>query len=468
MKKKLFYIVLTVLFILSYSTSALAKPVSPEEIHFNSIITDGHSDTMSNVVDPDTWLPKVDIGEDTPFEVDIPKLQAGGLNVPFFAAYTSGYYNNTPRSISRTLALINALYWTEENNPDTFKIASSLKEIEKTVRNGKIAAVPTIEGAYSMDEENAMELLHQYRDLGIKSIGFNWNYSNALGEGANREYNDPNRTPSEGGLTELGADVAKEMNRLGMVIDVSHMAESTFWDVIQVSQAPIVASHSGVKALKDHQRNLSDDQLRALKENGGVINIVFYPVFLTNNPKTYIKDVVDHIDHVVNLIGIDHVGLGSDYDGATLPEDLPDVSHLPKLTEELVNRGYTKKDIEKVLGKNMLRVLKEVEKAAKHDPANVGNGPTITPEYQMGEIIQDRMPILSAKVTREKGAKIDANSLRVIVDGIPYKPTFDPKTSTLSLQMKEGLKERFHVVTFEAANNAGKVTRETRIFYIND
>ncbi|GIN19428.1 MAG TPA: membrane dipeptidase [Bacillus bacterium] len=468
MKKKLFYLVLTVLFVLSYSTSALAKPMSPEEIHFNSIITDGHSDTMSNVVDSSTWLPKVDIGKDTPFEVDIPKLQAGGLNVPFFAAYTSGYYNNTPRSISRTLALINALYWTEKNNPDTFKISTSLKEIEKTVHAGKIAAVPTIEGAYSMDEENAIELLHQYRDLGIKEIGFNWNYSNALGEGANREYNDPNRTPSEGGLTDLGAEVAKEMNKLGMVIDVSHMAESTFWDVIQVSKAPIAASHSGVKAIKDHQRNLSDDQLKALKENGGVINIVFYPAFLTNKPNTYITDVVDHIDHVVNLIGIDHVGLGSDYDGATLPEDLPNVSYLPKLTEELVDRGYTKQDIEKILGKNMLRVLKEVEKAAEHNPANVGKGPTIKPEYQMGEIIQDRTPLLSAKVTTEKGAKIDANSFRVIVDGIPYTPAFDKKTSTISLELNEGLKERFHVVTFEAANKAGKVTRETRIFYIND
>ncbi|VEF46706.1 dipeptidase [Bacillus freudenreichii] len=468
MKKKLFYLVLTVLFVLSYSTSALAKPASPEEIHFNTIITDGHSDTMSHVVDSSTWLPKVDIGKDTPFEVDIPKLQAGGVNVPFFAAYTSGYYNNTPRSISRTLALINALYWTEKNNPDTFKISSSLKEIEKTVHAGKIAAVPTIEGAYSMDEENAIELLHQYRDLGVTSIGFNWNYSNALGEGANRQYNDPNRTPSEGGLTELGANVAREMNRLGMVIDVSHMAEGTFWDVIQVSDAPIIASHSGVKALKDHQRNLSDDQLKALKENGGVINIVFYPAFLTNKPNTYIADVVDHIDHVVNLIGIDHVGLGSDYDGATLPEDLPDVSHLPKLTEELVNRGYTKQDIEKILGKNMLRVLKEVEKAADHDPANVGTGLTITPTYEMGEIIQDRTPVLTAKVAADNGAKVDENSFRVIVDGISYTPAFDNETSTISLELDEGLKERFHVVTFEAANNAGKVTRETRIFYIND
>lgn len=127
------------------------------------------------------------------FEVDIPKLQTGGLHVPFFAAYTSGYYNNTPRSISRTLALINALYWTEKNNPDTFQISSTYKEIMKAVRDNNIAAVPTIEGAYSMDKNNAIELLRQYDDLGIKAIGFTWNYSNDLGEGANREYNDPTK-----------------------------------------------------------------------------------------------------------------------------------------------------------------------------------------------------------------------------------------------------------------------------------
>lgn len=468
MKKKLLYLVATVLLVLFQAPVALGKSDSPHDIHFDSIITDGHSDTMSKVIDPETWLPSVNIGQNTPFEVDIPKLQTGGLHVPFFAAYTSGYYNNTPRSISRTLALINALYWTEKNNPDTFQISSTYKEIMKAVRDNNIAAVPTIEGAYSMDKNNAIELLHQYDDLGIKAIGFTWNYSNDLGEGANREYNDPDKTPSEGGLTELGADVAREMNRLGMLIDVSHMAESTFWDVIKVSKAPIIASHSGVKALKDHQRNLSDHQLRALKKNGGVINIVFYPVFLTNNSQAYVKDIVDHIDHVVNVIGVDHVGLGSDFDGASLPEDLQDSSQLPKLTEELVKRDYTKQDIEKILGKNMLRVLKAVEKTADHDPAKVGRGLTITPEYEMGEIIQERTPLLSAKVTAEKGAKADESSFRVIVDGIPYKPVFDRQTSTMSLQLHEALKERFHVVTFEAANKAGKVTRETRIFYIND
>src|SRR5699024_10971073 len=281
----------------------------------------------------------------------IPKLQSGGLNAPFFAAYTSGYYDNNPRSISRTLALINALYWTEEQNPNDLRITTATKEIRQAIRDNKIAAVPTIEGAYSMEEHNGIGLLHQYNDLGIRAIGFNWNYSNALGEGADRVYGDPDRTPSEGGLTDLGAEVAREMNKLGIVIDVSHMSRNTFWDVMEVAAAPVIASHSGVNAIKDHQRNLTDEQLLALKENDGVINIVFYPVFLTDNPQGYVEDVVDHIDYAVNLIGIDHVGLGSDFDGASMPADLQDASQLPEITKELVKRGYTKSEIEKILGK---------------------------------------------------------------------------------------------------------------------
>jgi membrane dipeptidase len=421
-----------------------------------------------HIVDEDTWLPALDIGEETSLHADIPKLQSGGLNAPFFAAYTSGYYDNNPRSISRTLALINALYWTEEQNPNDLRITTATKEIRQAVRDNKIAAVPTIEGAYSMEEGNAIGLLHQYNDLGIRAIGFNWNYSNALGEGADRVYGDPDRTPSEGGLTDLGAEVAREMNKLGIVIDVSHMSRNTFWDVMKVTEAPVIASHSGVNAIKNHQRNLTDEQLIALKENDGVINIVFYPVFLTDNPQGYVEDVVDHIDYAVNLIGIDHVGLGSDFDGAAMPADLQDASQLPEITKELVKRGYTKPEIEKILGKNTLRVIQEAERLAENDPSKRGVSPDIMPTFEMGEIIDTRTPLLTAEIRTERGPAVDENSFKVIVDGIEYEPEYNRETSTLLLQVPEDLEERFHVVTFEAANRAGKVTRETRIFYIND
>lgn len=469
MGKKIVCFTVTLLLVFSSFFIIQGKSAAEQnesDVHYNSIVVDSHVDTMSKVVDSATWLPKIDIGEEAPFDVDIPKAQAGGLDAPFFAAYTPGYYGNNPRSISRTLALINALYWTQQRNPDHLRITTSVDEIQEAVREEKIAAVPTIEGGYSLEEHNAIELLQQYDDLGIRVLGFTWNYSNALGEGANRVYGDPERTPSEGGLTKLGEEVAKEMNKRGMVIDVSHMSRNTFWDVIHVSEAPVIATHSGVHSLRDHQRNLTDDQLKALADNGGVIGIVFYPHFVKEGSTAYIKDVVDHIDYAVDLMGIDHVGIGSDFDGASMPEDLKDSSELYKVTDELVRRGYSENEIEKLLGANTLRVLKEVEDAAERDLKNEDTGLTITPSYEMGQIIEGNTPLLTATIEEEEGAGLDDTSLRIIVDGIAHEAEFDPLTSTLLLQVEEPLHEFFHVVTFEAANEAGEIQRETRIFYV--
>ncbi len=438
-----------------------------DRIHNEAIIVDSHIDTMMNVLHENTWLPDIDIGENTSLHADIPKLEEGGINVGFFAAFTEGYYDNNPRSISRTLALIHALYWMEENNQDHFQIAKTTFDIWNTVQAGKIAAVPTIEGAYSLEEHNAIELLHQYHDLGIKAIGFNWNYSNALGEGANQIYGDPARTPSNGGLTQLGAQVAKEMNKLGMVIDVSHMSENTFWDVLEITDAPIMATHSGVKALKNHQRNLTDEQLIALAENGGVVGIVFYPVFLTDNPSAYVTDIADHIDYAVDLIGIDHVAIGSDFDGSDMPSDLQSATELYKLTDELQNRGYSDEDIEKILGKNTLRLLLEVEKAATINPYAKGLNIEINPEYKMGEIIEETTPTIKATIDAPADA-IKTLDFRVIVDGIAYEADVDESSSTLSFKLTDSLVEQFHVVTFEATDKDGKVERTTRIFYLDE
>lgn len=469
MRKNTVCLTVSLLLVFSGSLIVQGKSVTDQheaDVHYRSIVVDSHIDTMSKVVDSATWLPKTDIGEATPFHVDIPKAQAGGLDVPFMAAYTSGYYGNNPRSISRTLALINALYWTQERNLDDLLITTSVDEIREAVREKKIAAVPTIEGGYSLEEHNAIELLYQYDDLGIRVLGFTWNYSNALGEGAHRVYGDPERTPSEGGLTKLGEEVAEEMNKRGMAIDVSHMSRNTFWDVIQVTKAPVIATHSGVNSLRDHPRNLTDEQLKALAENGGVIGIVFYPEFVKEGSTAYIRDVVDHIDYAVDLIGIDHVAIGSDFDGASMPDDLKDSSELYKLTDELVRRGYSENEIEKLLGENTLRVLKEVEDAAEHDYKNVDTGLVITPAHEMGQIMESNTPLLTATIEEEEGVRLDETSLRVIVDGIAHEAEFDPMTSSLSLQLEEPLREFFHVVTFEAANESGEIQRETRIFYV--
>src|SRR5690625_2516939 len=181
----------------------------------NMIVVDSHIDTMMKVVDDETGMPVVDIGKDTDFEVDIPKMQEGGLHVPFMAAFTPGYHDDHAKNISDTLASFHALYWTEKNNSESFAITSTVDDILQTVQKGKIAAVPAIEGAYSLADDHAVELLHQYYDLGVTTIGFTWNYSNELGEGADRVYNDGVNTPSSGGLTELGRTIVKEINRLG-------------------------------------------------------------------------------------------------------------------------------------------------------------------------------------------------------------------------------------------------------------
>lgn len=457
-------IFILIILLLNFSFKSFAtteRHINPLKLHIDSIVVDGHNDTMMKTIDETTWLPKTDIREETGNQIDIPKLRAGNLKVPFFAAYTSPYQGNPNKSVSRTLALINALYWTEKNNSDIFKIAPTFEEIEKAVLSKKIAAVPTIEGAYSLVKDNATQLLHQYHDLGVKAIAFTWNYSNDLGEGSFRAYADKDGTPSSGGLTELGTQVVREMNKLGMIVDVSHMAESTFWDVINTTKAPIIASHSGVYAIKAHQRNLNDEQLKALAKNGGVIGIVLFPEFLTDKEETYIKDYVDHIDYVVRLIGIDHVGIGSDFDGATMPKDLKDSSEIYKITEELVKRGYKEGDIQKILGKNFLRVIKDVERLAENH--NKADEIKIKPSLEMGEIIEDKTPLLKAEI---EGKELDAKGFRIIVNGIPYKPIFDKETNTLSYKISNPLTEKFYVVTFEARNTRGEIQRETRIFYV--
>ncbi|WP_164215815.1 dipeptidase [Virgibacillus sp. YIM 98842] len=444
------------------------KQWSPAEVYENMIIVDSHIDTLMKVVDDDTGMPAVDIGGETDFEVDIPKLKDGGLHVPFMAAFTSGHHDNHAKNISDTLASIHALYWTKKNNRETFSVTSTLDDIWRAIQDGKVAAVPAIEGAYSLAGAHAAELLHQYHDLGITTIGFTWNYSNELGEGANRVYNDGMNTPSSGGLTDLGETIVKEMNRLGMVIDVSHMDERTFWDVLDVSKKPVIATHSGVNALHSHPRNLNDKQLQSLAENGGAIGIVFYPEFLTDSGKAAVSDIVDHIDHAVEVMGADHVAIGSDFDGAALPADMQNAADLPKIAAELKSRGYSHIDIMKIMGGNTLRLLHEVQTGANPDSISEASGIKIYPKMEMGDAVESKTPMLRAEIELADGTAINENGLRVIIDGKIYEPDYDEDSSIMAFQPEEGLKEKFHVVTFEAASESGEKKRETRIFHIEE
>jgi membrane dipeptidase len=405
------------------------------------------------------------IGNPTELNIDIPKLRQGGLKVPFFSAYTYPYTTRDKqpdyaRTNSRILALANALYWTIGNHPDKIGLAKTVKDIRKLVKEDKIAAVLTIEGAYSLNEKNSIELLKQYYDLGIRAIALTHNYSNVLGEGVFGVYRDGRA--SEGGLTPLGKQAVQEMNRLGIIVDVSHLDVRTFWGVIETSKAPIIASHSCAYSLQNHPRNLSDDQIQAIAKQSGVVQIAYWLDLLGSGENITIKTVADHIDYVVKLVGVDHVGLGSDYDGAKMIDELDNCAKIPEITRELVKRGYSKNDITKILGGNTLRVMREVEK--RSDRRKQASDSAIGSKIRMGEIIQNDTPVLTAEISEK--AKINDSAIRVIVDGIVYKSQYDPAGRIISWQAPAPLTKRFHVVTFEAAQRDGQVARDTKIIYI--
>jgi len=433
-----------------------------------AVVVDTHSDTLLKITDNTNWLPLVDIGGETPFHIDIPKLRRGGVNVQYFGAFTSGYYSSGQpdytKANSRLLSLFNALYWTIEKNPASIGLAKTVEDIRNLVEDGRISAVLSIEGAYSIEETYGIELLRQYYDLGVRAVGLTWNYSNALGEGVNEAYMDG--LPSEGGLTEFGRQVVKNMNRLGIIVDISHMNERTFWDVIEVSDAPVMASHSGVYSLRNHVRNLKDDQIRAVAKGGGVVQVVFYPEFLADpDTEVTVMTVVDHIEYIAELVGVEYVGIGSDFDGAAMPEDLQDASMVPEIKKELSRRGYERDDIEKILGENTMRVMKEAWKDAGEKRSGKQEF-SITPMLEMGQGFSGSNPVLEAVIKAGRSQPADTAGIRVIVDGRVYTPQYYEKTGLVSLQLEEPLREKFHVVTFEAAGQKGYTARETRIFHI--
>jgi len=490
LNRKISLFVLLVLVTAMLGQPVFSIPVSDEaalQIHQEAVVVDTHSDTLMKVVDlgesslpyeQREWLPKQDIGVETTNQMDIPKLQRGGVDVQYFGAFVAeNYYPG--RCFDRTLALINALYYSVRNHPEAMVLAKTPKDIDDIVKQGKIAAVSSIEGGDAITEPYGIELLRQFADLGVRAITLSWSYSNSLCEGINKTYGDPARTPSPPGLTELGREVIKEMNRLGIAVDVSHISEQSFWEALEVSEAPIFASHSCVWELRNHDRNLTDEQIlamatkedkkaQAVAKKGGIVQVNFYRAYLSSKPgnQVTIADLVDHIDYVVNLVGVEHVGLGSDFDGATMPNDLRNASYMPAITAELVRRGYSKADIELILGGNSLRYAKEVWEKSAAGKDKGGIAPVIAAEPAMGEIFENLTPYLSASVGTNGGSALDAASFRIIIDGKEYAPQYDAAAATLSLQVEEDLAKGFHVVTFAAANKAGKVTRETVIFFV--
>ncbi|MDQ7064295.1 MAG: dipeptidase [candidate division KSB1 bacterium] len=357
------------------------------EIHRRAIVVDTHSDLTSRLVDEN-----VDISKRLPDgHQDLPRMQEGGLDVQFFSVYVAAKYaqKGGPK---RAMEMMDAVYRMVEKFPDRMEMASSVSDIYRIVGRGKIAALMGLEGGHAL--ENSPHILRMFYRMGIRYITLTHSNTNDWCDSSTDK-------PRWGGLNELGEKIIAEMNRLGVMVDVSHISDEAFWDVIRVSKAPVIASHSSCRAIADMQRNMSDDMIKAMAEKGGVIMINFGSSFLnpewgkrTNYilqqirdkyrgdfgmwgkmwdemnkkdplPPATLKDLIDHIDHVVQLVGPDHVGLGSDFDGVSnLPVGMEDVSKLPAITYELLKRGYKEEDIRKILGGNLLRVMSEVERIA--------------------------------------------------------------------------------------------------------
>ena len=440
------------------------------ELHADAFVIDTHCDTLLDIVDRTTWLPVMNISRDTSSMIDIPKMQKGGIDLQVFAAYTSGYAlagggQDFARSNSRLLSLINGLKWTLDKNSSSLQPVNNLNDVQAAVSAGKIGVLSSIEGAYSLNQETGLELLRQYSDLGVRMLAPTWSNSNALGEGVNETYKDG--SASSGGLTELGKAVIREMNRLGMVVDVSHMNDATFWETMEATTAPVIASHSCAYSLNNNVRNLKDDQIRAIAQAGGVIQVNFHRPFLALDPATVTIDtLVDHIDYMVNLVGIDFVGLGSDFDGAKMPAGLENASLMSGITLELMSRGYDDASIRRILGANTVRLFHDVWQKASITGSDNG-GPSIDTGLTMGTKLNSATPMLTAVIQSGDGYELDLDSIKVMIDGQILTPGYDATTATVSLTLATPLTEQFHVVTFFAANLSGETTRKTLICSID-
>ena len=357
-------------------------------IHQNAIVVDGHVDLTSRMLNEG-----VDITQHlSDGHTDIPRMLEGGLNAPFFSIYVAAKYANKGGP-KRALEMMDVLFRTIETNPDKIELAKSSRDVRRIAKSGKIAALMGLEGGHAL--QNSLGILRMFHRLGIRYVTLTHSNSNDWADASTDQ-------PRWNGLNELGENMIREMNKIGMMIDVSHVSDSTFWDVLRVSNAPVIASHSSCRAICDMPRNMSDKMIKAMAAKGGIIMINFGSSFISTSwgkrtkiilteirnkyngdfskwgtmwkemqqkdplPPPTIDDVIDHIEHVIKIASVDYVGLGSDFDGvSSLPTGLEDVTKLPKITYQLLKRGYSETDIKKILGENLLRVMAEVERIAK-------------------------------------------------------------------------------------------------------
>lgn len=407
--------------VLAHDTSAAspqkgaAKPddatlrTRAEKLHRASLVIDTHNDITSPLIDDgfDLGTSGIEPNGTLKTHTDIKRMKEGGLDAEFFAVYVGKeYVNKKPAegggAARRALDVIDVVREQVRRHPETFELAATADDIRRIAKKGKIAALMGIEGGHAI--EDSLRTLRMFYTLGIRYMTLTHTNTNDWADSSG-DITDSS-VKHHNGLTDFGREVVHEMNRIGMMVDISHVADKTFYDVIDTSRAPVIASHSSARALANHPRNMDDDMLRAIAKNGGVVMVNFYDGFLdprkiefnklatakaeelrkqfADDPKrgeeefkkwndanapgrTPLSLLMDHFEHVIKVAGIDHVGIGSDFDGIPLtdaPTGMEDISKLPNITIELMKRGYADADIKKVLGENFLRVMAEVERVA--------------------------------------------------------------------------------------------------------
>jgi membrane dipeptidase len=384
-----------------------------QEIHDSALIIDTHADTPQRFLDEG-----FDIGSTEPNDIghiSLDKVRRGNLGAEFFSVWVEPE-TNQGHFAKHTFDLIDSVYEQAARHPDRMMMAFSTADIERAHREHKFAALMGIEGGHSIEAD--IHLLRDYYRLGVRYMTLSWSNTNEWADSSG-DVNDP-KIQHHNGLTDFGKQVVLEMNRLGMMVDISHVADKTFWDAITMTKAPVIASHSSARALVNAPRNMTDDMLKAVAKNGGVVQVNFFNGFIDENfrkaeeaqrpdqeaarqkymaqmksegkevnyieldrierefiakiPRPPLKSLIDHIDHIAKVAGVDHVGLGSDFDGVSgaTPQDIDSAADLPKITQALVDRGYSAEDIHKILGGNLMRVFREVERVS-HELQTAGS-----------------------------------------------------------------------------------------------
>ena len=346
-----------------------AVVLTPEgaRIHQEGMLFDGHNDLPWEIREKgNSSFDTIDIAQDQPsLHTDIARIRKGGLKAQFWSVYVPASTEKAGDALFQTLHQISIVQDMLKRYPETFEQASTAADIERIVAAGKVASMMGVEGGYSIEED--ISNLQRLYDLGVRYMTLTHSKSLSWADSATDE-------PRSNGLSDFGRDVIAEMNRLGMVVDLSHVSPETMKAALATTKAPVMFSHSSARAICDHPRNVPDDVLLLVRENGGVIMVNFYSAFIVPTEQLKVNkkapgsihDVVDHIEHLVKHAGVEHVGIGSDFDGVPmLPDQLESVAAYPLITQELLNRGYGREDIHKILGGNVLRVLRGVETAAE-------------------------------------------------------------------------------------------------------